>query len=407
MAVKPYPNLANQKGWRVQFPGMEAQYFPIDCKHEADALNLTIKAKRSRTRKSTGRTQVIAGTTLGDVLDDYLNYVDAETNSIKYYRSPMKNFIKHGTDFLDKRIDNVSDITLHNLLERIWENRRIGRTKLQAEVDLLAQACNRYGRKLGVSYSPKMAEETIRAFRKKYDGSLAVSLSPSELTMVLEEMKDQNTLSEFYFLVTQFIFGERCGETNAYTIDNVNFDIGYVLKNGNFNSSDRSYVKSKRLKETAQGRVLTNDTGTKVYIEHVLLTAFFMDVVENARRYSDEWLFPTENGKPTSYSTYSLHLRKTGFFSERGMTTHKIRKTTKTLGEIESRRMAYDPTETLLRHTSKAVQQRYRDVDLISRMDDLPTKLFVKYVLPIYKPTESSISRATNLRTNNPLKLVN
>ena len=60
-------------------------------------------------------------------------------------------------------------------------------------------------------------------------------------------------------------------------------------------------------------------------------------------------------------------LKKTGYFTEQGITSHKIRKTVNTLCKIPD-----DETEELLRHTSKAVNDLYTDDLLVSEKNRIP-----------------------------------
>ena len=404
MGVVHYPSKKNFQKWRVLYQEKHYAYFPKYQKAEAEALLAKLKAE-GKQRKRRRVKPVAIGITLGEILDNHVA-------KSRCYKAPFKNLVLHGEKILAKEIDRVTDIDIDKLLHLVMKNTTRKRKDLKHEVDLINAALAVYAGTLGVSYAPKMATQTREKFKLGSTGELEVSLTPDQLSIVFNFFLDNYPLSEFFLLVTEFLFGDRVGEAFAYEQTNLHLEAGYIQKTGNFNVAMPGAEKSKRLKETKRGNVLTLNTAPKVWIEHVLLTAFFNDVLNFAKSYSDRWLFPRvlqpnscnqytieSEDQPIAYRTFSTHLAKTGFFSEQGMLTHKIRKTTKTLGEIEVKTPEVNPTEKLLRHKSKAVQDRYRDKALIARYDDLPARLFMKYVLPIYRPTDESILAATKMRS--------
>lgn len=400
MAVKKYISAGRHVGWRVTYENKTiGGKFGLFEKAEADALSKKAVADGKR-RKRLNKGLQKSGITFGDILEDHLQgFMDGKSN---YYLSPMKNFARYGEAILNIEVAKLTDLDIDRLLHLVAESTPKKRKHFKAEVDLINAALSSYGGKLGVSYVPKMANQTRQKFKRGYTGELEKSLSPDELGIVLETFRKSHSLPEFFLLVTEFLFGDRIGEAFAYEQTNLKLEAGYIQKTGNFNVASRDFEKSRRLKETGRGKVITLNTSPKVFIEHVMLTAFFNDVLNYARGYSDRWLYPRigREDKPISYSTYGRHLSKTGLFREEGMLTHKIRKTTKTLGEIEMQKPAVNPTATLLRHSTESVQKRYRDKNLMARFDDIPARLFMKYVLPVYRPTDESIQLAADMRSS-------
>ena len=84
---------------------------------------------------------------------------------------------------------------------------------------------------------------------------------------------------------------------------------------------------------------------------------------------SGRWVMANKEGDVPQYSKIYKRLKRTGFFNEPGQCSHKIRKTTRTLGQIL---IGAKGSSDLLRHASLEVSDRYLDDGIVARHNPLP-----------------------------------
>lgn len=403
MAVIKYESKRKGKtvhvGWTVRnhFTGSRRfGKFPKTEKGRRDAESLDRKMKREY--KSSVLNLSSYEMTVRDAIDDYINYLQrmkkpglrtAVNNS-----RVVKNF---GGRLLDTSAREIRKNEFRKILESIAEGRP-NRKHYSGEITLLRAALNHFGETKTNDYTCVVGAKTIEEFGSSLNSDNVKALSPIELCEVARLMFTRYDFLEYALFVVQTIFGNRIGEARGYYLDDLKFDEGYLYRCGQIPSVSSS-AKKKVFRLKRNGNLLDHSNCPRQSIKSFYLFAFLKDVelVSRDRQKcgKDPFLFVNRDGLPINYKTFSDHLKETGFYGERGLTSHKNRKTAKTLGELllESRD-GIDPTVKMLDHKPGQIETYYRDKDVLAKFSDIPGRLFNKYFLPVYRPSHEALDFA-------------
>ena len=317
-------------------------------------------------------------TTLKECVEGYLHSKrnsESKTLGKRYWVAPFNN-MSLLEDFETILINELNTSRLDHFLSRLYKKITVTlarpRKNLKQEVDLLSASFYFYkGTKnpgFTVPLTPELKEEwgLSRKERKSRKERLKVSFSQEELHAVMDSLYQAPDICFYVLGWLMFSFGLRISEALGVEWKNIDFENKYVEITGQILTRDEN---NKRITPTKVHYLKhQSDRGGRPFMR-LQLSKELEKVLKKVKGLNRNSIFVVANkkGDVPSQDRCRYWLKKTGHFTEQGITSHKIRKTVNTLCKIPD-----DETEELLRHTSKAVNDLYTDDLLVSEKNRIP-----------------------------------
>ena len=331
--------------------------------------------------------------TLNEVFELYFSstrWNEIAVSSRTYYQRCYTNFLRIDEKWLNMAIGDLNVNGLHKLLQDLQNAIPRSRKHLAREIDFLSACMGHFRETVDHTFiSPinKSHKYTFgklaRRSGKKMTNKIKKSLDFDQINALLKDLKesgsDHHSFEVIYYYITriQLIYGFRLSEVCGLEWSDIDFNkktlrlTGKIEWYGEGGEVLRNH-KDNSLKE--EGKLYNDEALEFPLYEEVEKVFREIQSLNRSRR----WVMANRSGEVPQYSKIYKRLSKTGYFKEVGQCSHKIRKTTKTLGQVMA---GAKDSRDLLRHASEEVSDRYRDETILARHNPIP-KLLAEITAP-------------------------
>ena len=388
MAIKKYYSTKNGK---KVFKGYEAkpilngrvlavQYFDTKEKTKAYVWH---EKKISEAKK--GYDQDLS---LSDACKEYLEKLDVTVNGRRYARQGIEILELDADVWMAKQISSFTTNDITRLLEMVDKasEQRLGRKRvsLKREVEVLSAVCNCYKFTHNNDFSnPVTPLHKKRWCYHRASGNEAVSLTEVEARNFLLYLS--SLLDPIYYHIALWQLTshrQRIGEVLSLEWNDVDWTNEIAWLTGTMLQTDESNMTTRNTKQyhTKEGRsrIPLFFGGENQHLKDSLLA------LRNLNR-DPRWIFADERGNVPSTRQVTKIYKRSGFFAEEGLGSHKCRKTALTLATIKC---GTDFAKRLGGHASDSAHVRYIDRELKELHNPVPAVL--ARTLGLLSPSQES-----------------
>ena len=266
----------------------------------------------------------------------------------------------------------------HTVMEdlmRYCQRKKRVRSHYKQEYDLLSASINYYINMYDEDYTSPLNTFIKQTYcgtkREKKARSLELrkALTIEELHATLDHLKDNLNPSYYVAVWLQCSFGLRISEAIGMTWDDIDFENNTVSLTGQVKFTDRD---GKRLKKAEKVFSVKGqpDKGGKPHAIWQLSPELKRVLLEHKEKTGSKyWICSNKAGTDAmTKDGYNKALKNSGTFNEKGMTSHKLRKTVNSMTKVLEQNWGKE----LLRHSSERVNQIYTDELMVSWHNPMP-----------------------------------
>lgn len=332
---------------------------------------------------------IINSETVKGLVDRYFSsqaYLQSSHNAKRYWVAPYNN-LKMISQF-DMNIEDLNRRSLTTLMSKLRHKITVElgrpRKNFKQELELLSAAFNHHANLMDENFinpiSKGIKEEFGKSKAQKQEEKLTIrkALSRDEMIDFVRQLKNPAYDKVYFSLaVTMLTYGFRLGEALGLEwrdVDFINNTISLTgkilfdtLEDKRFSEYPKEYqIKGHAPKDGKPYLVMKLPS----FLKSILLTL-------KSESRNERYVHARVGGRLPVRDTIYAHFKRTGYFEERGMCSHKLRKTTATLSAHLTGGSA---GREVLRHADDFIAQKYRDTSVIALDNPVP-----EYICSILK----------------------
>jgi integrase len=322
------------------------------------------------TRKSYDTSQ-----TLGQACSAYLDGLKTTVNGRAYVRQGIAAIERDASHWLKKSVIDLRPMDINQLLTELDKNseKRLGRPRLhlKREIELLHAVFEDYRCKLNNDYSnPVNRRHKEKWGRGRSKVAAPTSHSPVEAQALLAYLKGLPDPVYYHTCLWQLTSNrQRLGEVLSLEWSDVDWDQQIAWITGTMQWCDEfgRTLRNTKQHHTKEGRdrIAIPFGGNNFHLKQSLLELRNLHL-------SERWVFADKKGLVPTLRQMNKVYKRSGFFNERFLGTHKCRKTALTLATIE---FGSDIAKTFGGHATDSAHVRYIDRHLREMNNPAPARI--------------------------------
>lgn len=314
--------------------------------------------------------------TLNDAFRLYIDNLDYATLNARLYAKKCWRCLElDAPHWLNSVMNDLVPSDISQLLDEIFRasSKRLGRPRknLKREVDILSAVCRVYKYSRNNDFQNPVTTEHRRRWKfSKNRHDTVVSMTEEEGRQFLKKLKHHHEPVFYHIAVWQLSsHRQRIGEILSLEWCDVDWDAEIAWITGTILQADENgkTIRNTKQYHTKEGRakIPVNFGGENTHLKNSLLALRDLN-------HHERWVFADKTSNIPTLRRVNDVYGRTGFFQEKGLGSHKCRKTALTLATIKC---GVDLAKRLGGHATDSAHVRYIDRQLKELANPVPAKL--------------------------------